>query len=137
PSIRENVRVIFLVNEGAVEEAIVLMLEIEKTVVEGAGAAPLAALLANRERFAGRKVGLVLGGGNIDPLLLAAIIERGMVRSGRLARIHVEIRDLPGTLAQVTACLAEQNANIDQVHHQRTFTSLAVQNAELELVLKT
>jgi threonine dehydratase len=137
PIIQRNVKEIFLVDEGDVEEAIVMMLEIEKTVVEGAGAAPLAALLANRERFAGRHVGLVLGGGNIDPLLLAAIIERGMVRSGRLARIHVEVRDLPGSLAKVTACLAEQNANIDQVHHQRTFTSLAVQNAELDLVLKT
>ena len=137
PIIQQNVKEIFLVDEGDVEEAIVMMLEIEKTVVEGAGGAPLAALLANRGRFAGRKVGLVLGGGNIDPLLLAAIIERGMVRSGRLARIQVEIRDLPGTLAQVTAVLAEQNANIDQVHHQRTFTSLAVQNAELELVIKT
>jgi len=137
PIIAKNVREIFLVDEGDIEEAIVMMLEIEKTMVEGAGAAPLAALLAHRDRFSGRKVGLVLGGGNIDPLMLAGIIERGMVRSGRLARVRVEVRDLPGSLARVTACLAEQNANIDQVHHQRTFTSLAVQNAELDLVLKT
>jgi len=137
PVIERNVREIFLVDEGDIEEAIVMMLEIEKTMVEGAGAAPLAALLRNRERFAGKRVGLVLGGGNIDPLMLAGIIERGMVRSGRLARVIVEVRDLPGSLARVTACLAEQNANIDQVHHQRTFTSLAVQNAELDLVLKT
>ena len=137
PIIAKNVREIFLVDEGDIEEAIVMMLEIEKTMVEGAGAAPLAALLAHRDRFSGRRVGLVLGGGNIDPLMLAGIIERGMVRSGRLARVRVEVRDLPGSLARVTACLAEQNANIDQVHHQRTFTSLAVQNAELDLVLKT
>jgi len=137
PIIAKNVREIFLVDEGDIEEAIVMMLEIEKTMVEGAGAAPLAALLAHRDRFSGRKVGLVLGGGNIDPLMLAGIIERGMVRCGRLARVRVEVRDLPGSLARVTACLAEQNANIDQVHHQRTFTSLAVQNAELDLVLKT
>ncbi|HEX4779724.1 MAG TPA: threonine ammonia-lyase [Usitatibacter sp.] len=137
PIIEQNVREIFLVDEGDIEEAIVMMLEIEKTMVEGAGAAPLAALLRNLGRFAGRKVGLVLGGGNIDPLMLAGIIERGMVRSGRLARVIVEVRDLPGSLARVTACLADQNANIDQVHHQRTFTSLAVQNAELDLVLKT
>jgi threonine dehydratase len=137
PVIEKNVREIFLVDEGDIEESIVMLLEIEKTMVEGAGAAPLAAVLRNRERFAGRKVGLVLGGGNIDPLMLAGIIERGMVRSGRLARVIVEVRDLPGSLARVTACLAEQNANIDQVHHQRTFTSLAVQNAELDLVLKT
>ena len=137
PIIEKNVREIFLVDEGDIEEAIVMMLEIEKTMVEGAGAAPLAALLRNRAKLEGRKVGLVLGGGNIDPLMLAGIIERGMVRSGRLARVIVEVRDLPGSLARVTACLAEQNANIDQVHHQRTFTSLAVQNAELDLVLKT
>ena len=137
PIIEKNVREIFLVDEGDIEEAIVMMVEIEKTVVEGAGAAPLAALLRNREEFAGRKVGLVLGGGNIDPLMLAEIIERGMVRSGRLARILVEVTDLPGSLAKVTAILAKENANIEQVHHQRTFTTLAVQNAELDLVLKT
>ena len=137
PIIAKNVREIFLVDEGDIEEAIVMMVEIEKTVVEGAGAAPLAALLRNRARFAGKRVALLLGGGNIDPLMLAEIIERGMVRSGRLARILVEVTDLPGSLARVTAILAEQSANIEQVHHQRTFTSLAVQNAELDLVLKT
>jgi threonine dehydratase len=134
--IARNVSEIVLVDEGDIEQAIVLLLEIEKTVVEGAGAAPLAALLRYPERFRGRKVGLVLGGGNIDPLMLSEIIERGMVRAGRLARIRVEVRDLPGALARVTACIAEQNANIEEVHHQRAFTSLAVQNAELELVLK-
>jgi threonine dehydratase len=82
-------------------------------------------------------VALVLGGGNIDPLMLAEIIERGMVRAGRLARVLVEVRDLPGSLARVTACVARENANIEEVHHQRAFTALAVQNAELELVLKT
>jgi len=135
--VSRNVSEIFLVDEGDIEESIVLLLEIEKTVVEGAGAAPLAAVLRNAERFRGRKVGLVLGGGNIDPLVLAEIIERGMVRAGRLARVLVEVRDLPGSLARVTACIAEQNANIEQVHHQRAFTSLAVQNAEVDLVLKT
>ncbi len=135
--IAKNVSEIILVDEGDIEEAIVMLLEIEKTVVEGAGGAPLAAVLKNRERFAGKKVGLVLGGGNIDPLMLAEIVERGMVRAGRLARVLVEVRDLPGSLARVTACVAELNANIEQVHHQRAFTSLAVQNAEVELVLKT
>ncbi len=135
--IAKNVAEIVLVDEGDIEEAIVMLLEIEKTVVEGAGAAPLAALLRNRERFKGKRVGLVLGGGNIDPLMLAEIVERGMVRSGRLARVIVELRDLPGSLARVTACVAEQNANIEEVHHQRAFTQLAVQNAEVDLVLKT
>jgi threonine dehydratase len=135
--IGRNVAEIFLVDEGDIEESIVMLLEIEKTVVEGAGAAPLAAVLRNLERFRGRRVGLVLGGGNIDPLMLAEIVERGMVRAGRLARVVVEVRDLPGSLARVTACIAGENANIEEVHHQRAFTSLAVQNAELDLVLKT
>ena len=100
----------------------VMLLEIEKTVVEGAGAAGLAALLKDPARYAGRKVGLVLCGGNIDPLLLAAIIERGMVRAGRLARIRVGARDTPGVLARITALVAEAGANIDEVHHQRAFS---------------
>ncbi|MDH5263338.1 MAG: threonine ammonia-lyase [Betaproteobacteria bacterium] len=128
---------ILLVDEGDIEQAIVMLLEIEKTVVEGAGAASLAALLREPGRFRGRQVGLVLCGGNIDPLMLAEIIERGMVRAGRLARVRVEVRDLPGSLARVTACLADMNANIEEVHHQRAFTQLAVQNAEVDLVLKT
>ena len=115
PIVRDLVSAILLVEEGDIEQAIVLLLEIEKTVVEGAGAAGLAALLAHRQRFRGRKVGLVLCGGNIDPLMLADIIERGMVRTGRLTRLTVELRDLPGALAKVTACLAEQNANIEEI----------------------
>ena len=128
---------ILLVDEGDIEQAIVMLLEIEKTLVEGAGAAGLAALLKNPERFRGRKVGLVLGGGNIDPMLLAAIIERGMVRAGRLARIRVSSRDVPGSLARITAIVAEAGANIDEVHHQRAFTLLAAQNVEIELVIQT
>ena len=114
-----------------------MLLEIEKTVVEGAGAAPLAALLRNGDKFRGRRVGLVLGGGNIDPLMMGEIIQRGMVRTGRLSRIMVEIRDVPGSLARVATCVAEHNGNIEEVRHLRAFTQLAVQNAELELVLKT
>ena len=135
--VKELVNDIFLVDEGDLEESIVLLLEIEKTVVEGAGAAGLAALLKHRQHFQGKQVGLVLCGGNIDPLMLSDIIERGMVRSGRLAQITVELRDLPGSLAEVTACLAEVNANIDEVHHQRAFSHLPVQSAEVDFVLET
>ncbi len=134
---RERVDDWLLVDEGDIEQAIVMLLEIEKTLVEGAGAAGLAALIKHPERFAGKKVGLVLCGGNIDPLLLAAIIERGMVRAGRLARVRVGARDVPGTLARITALVAEAGANIDEVHHQRAFTLLAAQNVEVELVLQT
>ncbi len=128
---------ILLVDEGDIEQAIVMLLEIEKTLVEGAGAAGLAAMLKHPDRFRGRTVGLVLGGGNIDPLLLAAIIERGMVRAGRLARIRVCARDVPGSLARITATVADAGANVDEVHHQRAFTVLAAQNVEIELVIQT
>lgn len=126
-----------LVDEGDIEQAMVMLLEIEKTVVEGAGAAGLAALLKYPARFKGKRVGLVLCGGNIDPLLLAAIIERGMVRAGRLVRIRVSARDVPGSLAKITATVADAGANIDEVHHQRAFTMLAAQNVEVELVIQT
>ncbi len=128
---------IVLVDEGDVEQAIVMLLDIEKTLVEGAGAAPLAAVMKEPERFAGRKLGLVLGGGNIDPMLLAAIIQRGMVRAGRLARLKVCARDVPGSLAKITGIVSEAGANIDEVHHQRAFTMLAAQNVEIELVVQT
>ena len=126
-----------LVDEGDIEQAIVMLLEIEKTLVEGAGAAGLAALLKDPARYAGQRVGLVLCGGNIDPLLLSAIIERGMVRAGRLARIRVGARDAPGVLARITAVVAEAGANIDEVHHQRAFSALSVQSVDVELVLQT
>ena len=126
-----------LVDEGDIEQALVMLLEVEKTLVEGAGAAGLAALLKYPRRFAGRRVGLVLCGGNIDPLLLASIIERGMVRAGRLTRIRVSARDVPGSLAHITTVVAQAGANIDEVHHQRAFTMLSAQNVEVELVVQT
>ncbi|MET4578184.1 threonine ammonia-lyase [Ottowia thiooxydans] len=135
--IQERVDELLLVDEGDIEQAIVMLLEIEKTLVEGAGAAALAALLKYRDRFAGKKVGMVLSGGNIDPLLLASIIGRGMVRSGRLARIVVSARDVPGMLARITALVADAGANIDEVHHQRAFTALSAQSVEIEMVLQT
>jgi len=137
PVIRERVDGIVLVDEGDVEQAVLMLLEIEKTVVEGAGAAGLAALLRHPERFRGRRVGLVLSGGNIDPLLLASIIERGMVRSGRLARLFVDIRDVPGALAQVTALLAEEQVNIEEIRHERAFGVIGAQRVEVEIVVQT
>ena len=135
--IAKRVDDLVLVEEGDIEQALVMLLEVEKTLVEGAGAAGLAALLKYPERFRGKRVGLVLCGGNIDPLLLAAIIERGMVRAGRLARIRVSARDIPGSLARITATVAQAGANIDEVHHQRAFTTLSAQNVEVELVVQT
>ncbi len=134
--VRRLVDDLVLVDEGDIEQAVLMLLEIEKTLVEGAGAAGLAALVRYPQRFAGKRVGLVLCGGNIDPLLLAAIIERGMVRSGRLARIQVSARDVPGVLAAITKAVADAGANIEEVHHQRAFTMLSAQNVEIELVLQ-
>jgi len=135
--IRRCVNDLLLVDEGDIEQAIVMLLEVEKTLAEGAGAAGLAALLRYPERFKGKRVGLVLCGGNIDPLLLAAIIARGMVRAGRLTRLRVSARDVPGTLAVITATVAQAGANINEVHHQRAFTMLAAQHVEVELVIQT
>lgn len=130
-----------LVSEADIEHAIVVLLEIEKTVVEGAGAAGLAALLraqaAGESWFEGRRVGLVLTGGNIDPLMLGELIERGMVRAGRLARIRVDLRDLPGALAQATQIIANAHANITEVHHQRAFTTVSARDVEVDFVLQT
>lgn len=137
PIVREHVRDVLLVDEGDIEQAIVLLLEIEKTVVEGAGAVGLAALLTHRQLFRGKRVGIVLSGGNIDPLMLADLIERGMVRTGRLTRLTVQLRDLPGSLTRVTQCLAELNANIEEIYHQRAFTNLPVQTVEVDFVLET
>jgi threonine dehydratase len=137
PLIRERVNDVVLVGEDDIEQAILMLLEIEKTVVEGAGAVGLAALLKHRARFAGRKVGLVLSGGNIEPLVLAEIIQRGMVKSGRLARLRLDVRDVPGALADVAALLGKLGANIDEVQHQRAFTSLSVERAQIEVVVHT
>ena len=105
--VKRLVNDVVLVSEGDIEQAIVMLLEIEKSVVEGAGATGLAAMMRHRERFIGRKVGLILCGGNIDPMVLADIIERGMVRAGRLARIRVHTRDVPGELARAATLIGQ------------------------------
>ena len=137
PLLRDGLDDMVLVSEAAIEHAIVTLLEVEKTVVEGAGAAGLAALLADPGRFAGRAVGLVLCGGNIDPLLLAAIVRREMVRSGRLARLRIEARDRPGALAAIAAVLAQAGANVEEIHHQRLFGALSAERAAVEVILHT
>lgn len=137
PIVRKLVNEILIVQEKQIEAAVLLLLEVEKTVVEGAGAVGLAALLSNRERFKGRKVGLILSGGNIDLLTLSSIIQRGLVRSGRLVRLRVGIPDVPGALAEVTRLLGETNTNIIDIRHQRAFTNLSLRVAEVEFVIQT
>lgn len=113
-----------LVSEAQLEGALALLLQIEKTVVEGAGAAGLAAVLANREMFAGRKVGIVLSGGNIDTRLLANVLLRDLARSGRLARLRLSLQDRPGALFKVIKEFDAHNVNIIEIWHQRIFTHL-------------
>lgn len=113
-----------LVSEAQLEGALALLLQIEKTVVEGAGAAGLAAVLANRAMFTGRKVGIVLSGGNIDTRLLANVLLRDLARSGRLARLRLTLQDRPGALFKVIKEFDAHNVNIIEIWHQRIFTNL-------------
>jgi threonine dehydratase len=115
---------ILLVPERDIETAVSLLLQIEKTVVEGAGAAGLAALLTHPERLNGRKVGLILTGGNIDPRLLATVLLRDLARAGRLARLRIQLQDRPGALFSVMRLFEKHQINIIEVYHQRLFTTL-------------
>ncbi len=137
PIVRELVAAVVTVSEARIEEAVGLLLEIEKTVSEGAGAAGLAAVLDDPERFRGRRVGLVVSGGNVDPRILAQIILRGLVHTGRLSRISVDISDVPGALAAVTTIVGNEGGNIIEVAHQRTFSDLSIKGAILELMVET
>ena len=122
--IAERVDDILLVDEPSLEKAVSLLLQIEKTVVEGAGAAGLAAVLENPKRFAGKTIGLVLCGGNIDTRLLANVLLRDLARQGRLARLRITLQDRPGALFKVMRLFDEHNVNIIEIYHQRIFTSL-------------
>ena len=128
---------VLAVDEVAIERAIALFLEVEKTVAEGAGAAGLAALLAYPEHFAGRKVGLVLCGGNIDTRLLASVLLRGLVRDGRIVRLRLMIGDLPGQLARVAGLIGGAGGNIVEVQHQRLFGSVVAKATELDVTVET
>ena len=127
---------VMTVPERLIEKAVILLLEIEKTVAEGAGAATLAALLAAPERFAGRKVGLIVSGGNIDTRTLANVLMRGLVRDGRLIDLVVGISDRPGALAELTRTVANLGGNIVEVQHQRLFSALSANMTEVELVIE-
>ena len=135
--IRHLVDDILLVTEAEIECAVAAFINIEKTVVEGAGAAGLAAVQANPALFAGRNVGLVLTGGNIDTRLIASVLTRELAREGRLTQLSLDIVDRPGQLAAVAALLAEAGANIIEVSHQRTFSDLPAKATLLQLVIET
>jgi len=135
--VRALIRDIVLVSERDLEKSVALLLQIEKTVVEGAGAAGLAALLAHPQRFAGRNVGLVLCGGNIDTRLLANVLLRDLARSGRLARLRIRLQDRPGALFNVARVFDEQQVNIIEIYHQRVFTTLPAKGLITDIECET
>ena len=134
---RQWVDQIVSVSEEEIANAILLLLEIEKTVVEGAGAVPLAALVNKKVAEAGKTVALVLSGGNIDVNLISRIIERGLVKDGRIVRLAVMLRDRPGQLARLTALVAEMRANVLHILHDRAFSRARLGETEVELTLET
>ena len=137
PIIERLVDDVVLVEEAAIEAAVLQLLEIEKIVAEGAGAAGLAAIASYPERFRGRRVGLVLCGGNIDSRLLSAVILRGLVRTQRLVRLRLGVPDSPGSLVRIATIIAEQGGNIVDVTHQRAFSKLSVKQADVDFTIET
>jgi len=135
--VRRLVDEVLIVGEETIERAIVALIEIEKTVAEGAGAAGLAAVLEHAERFAGRRVGIPLCGGNIDSRVLSAVLMRGLVRDGRLVRLRVAMPDISGSLAKVAGMIGEAGGNIVEVQHQRLFGTASVRTPEVEFVIET
>lgn len=125
------------VTEAAIEEAVCLYLEIEKVLAEGAGATALAALLEHRDRFEGRKVGVVLSGANIDLRLLASVITRGLVRTGRLTPLRVSLPDEPGTLGRLASLVGECGANIVEVRHERSVLSVHSRAVQVDMTVET
>jgi threonine dehydratase len=128
---------IILVDEPAIEAAIQTMLSDAKILCEGAGAVPLAALRKDPARFTGKTVGLVIGGANIDPRILASVLMRGMVRAGQMARLRITINDQPGALASVSEIIGESGGNIVEILHQRLFFDLPVKLADLDVAVET
>ena len=135
--VRRYVDEIALVDEAEIAEAVLLLLEREKTVVEGAGAVGLAALLHGRFELQGARVAVVLSGGNIDVNLVSRIIEHGLVKTGRLTRIVVTVADVSGVLAELTRVIAETRANIVELNHDRAFSGAELGETLIELVLET
>jgi threonine dehydratase len=127
---------VLVVSEHAVEQAIALLVENAKQVAEGAGAAGLAAVLAYPERFRGKRVGLSICGGNIDPRILANTLMRNLLRDGRLLRVILEMPDRPGMLADIAGRIGSRGGNIIEVAHHRLFSSPSVQDAQLEIMIE-
>ena len=137
PIIEKLVEEVLIVEEETIERAVVALIEIEKTVAEGAGAAALAALLEHPARFKGKRVGLPVSGGNIDSRVLASVLMRGLVRDARLVRLRVTMPDVSGSLAKVATLIAEAGGNIVEIQHQRIFGTASVRSPEVEFLIET
>ena len=135
--IKRLVEEVLVVKEETIERAVVALIEIEKTVAEGAGGAALGALLEHPAHFAGKRVGLPISGGNIDSRVLASVLMRGLVRDGRLVRLRVTMPDVSGSLAKVAAVIAEAGGNIVEIQHQRIFGTSSVRSPEVEFLVET
>jgi len=136
PAIRAHAHELVRVEEAAIERAVGLLANVEKVVAEGAGAAGLAALLADPAKYAGRKVGLIVTGGNIDPRLLASVLLRQLVHESRLVSLSIEIEDSPGFLARVAGSVGQSGGNIVQVHHERLSAGRHAKSATLEMLIE-
>jgi threonine dehydratase len=135
--VKKEVEDVVVVAEETIERAVVALIEIEKTVAEGAGAAALAALLEHPQRFAGKRVGIPVSGGNIDSRVLASVLMRGLVRDARLVRLRVTMPDVSGSLAKVAQLIADAGGNIVEVQHQRIFGTASVRSPEVEFLIET
>ncbi len=135
--ITETVNAVLLADEPVIEEAVQELVEREKIVAEGGGASGVAVLIANRTRFEGRKVCIVVSGGNINARLLSSVLMRGLARGGGLARLQVEIPDQPGTLSKVASIVGAAGGNIVEVSHQRLFHNVPVKISELDLTIES
>lgn len=136
PILKAHMKDVVIVSEAAIEHAVQIMVEAQRLIVEGSGAVPLAAVLFEPERYKGRKVGLVVSGGNIDSRLLSSVLMRGMVRDGRLAKLRISLIDVPGALSQVAGIIGGKGGNIVDVLHQRLFQDVPVKETDVDIAIE-
>jgi threonine dehydratase len=137
PILKAHMNGVAVVTEADIERAVQVFVDVQRLIVEGSGAVPLALMLAERERFKGRKVGLMVSGGNIDSRLLSSVLMRGLVRDGRLAKLRITLIDMPGALAAVAGIIGDKGGNIVDVLHQRMFRDVPVKEADVDIAIET
>lgn len=137
PILKAHMNGVAVVTEADIERAVQVFVDVQRLIVEGSGAVPLALMLAERERFKGRKVGLMVSGGNIDSRLLSSVLMRGLVRDGRLAKLRISLIDMPGALAAVAGIIGDKGGNIVDVLHQRMFRDVPVKEADVDIAIET